>query len=61
MLLPKRLYQKSFLIDRYLSVFCQCTHEVPMDSDEMLDFLFGEQARKDLERWGLPPDDEDEN
>jgi len=32
-----------------------------MDSDEMLDFLFGEQARKDLERWGLPPDDEDEN
>lgn len=26
-----------------------------MDSDEILEFLFGKQAREDLERWGLPP------
>ena len=29
-----------------------------MDSDEILEFLFGKQAREDLERWGLPPDDD---
>lgn len=30
-----------------------------MNSDELLEFLFGKQAREDLERWGLPPDDEE--
>ena len=32
-----------------------------MSAEEILEFLFGQQAKDDLERWGLPPEDDDEN
>ena len=30
-----------------------------MNADEFLEFLFGKQAKEDLDRWGLPEDEED--
>lgn len=30
-----------------------------MSADEILEFLFGQQAKKALEEWGLPEDDEE--
>jgi hypothetical protein len=34
--------------------------EVEMTDDEFLEFLFGKQAREDLERWGLPPEEDED-
>jgi len=40
-------------------VIQQEVQEVRMDSNEILEFLFGKQAQEELARWGLPPEDEE--